>query len=168
MLELSTTTTRLTRRLTDVSRLLAALILVLLALSPAHADAAERYRTVDVDDPYLEMHTGPGRGYPKFYVVERGESIDIIKRRTDWFLVRSPNGKEGWVDRRQMERTLQPDGDPLDFSASDQVDFTYWRATSAVPTLSRSTALTHSTRTWASSFGARRSWAISRTAGWAA
>ncbi len=124
MLELSTTTTRLTRRLTDVSRLLAALILVLLALSPAHADAAERYRTVDVDDPYLEMHTGPGRGYPKFYVVERGESIDIIKRRTDWFLVRSPNGKEGWVDRRQMERTLQPDGDPLDFSASDQVDFT--------------------------------------------
>ena len=63
-----------------------------------------------VADPYLEMRTGPGRGYPIFHVVDRGEDVAVIMRRTDWFLVRASNGKEGWVRRAQMERTLQPDG----------------------------------------------------------
>ena len=94
------------------------------ALAVPSVPAAERYRTVSVADPFLEMHTGPGRGFPKFYVVDRGDTIEIIKRRTDWFLVRTENGKEGWVDRDQMERTLQPAGDPLDFAAADQSDFT--------------------------------------------
>ncbi len=70
------------------------------------------------------MHTGPGRGFPKFHVVDRGETVEIMKRRTDWFLVRTERGKEGWVDRDQMERTLQPQGSPLDFSSADQDDFT--------------------------------------------
>ncbi|MEM7503573.1 MAG: SH3 domain-containing protein [Pseudomonadota bacterium] len=86
--------------------------------------AAERYKSVSVTDPYLEMRTGPGRGYPKFHVVDRGESVDIVKRRTDWFLVRTAKGKEGWVDRSQMERTLQQDGEFIDFEAADQEDFT--------------------------------------------
>ena len=77
-----------------------------------------------VADPYLEMRTGPGRGYPVFHVVDRGEDVDIIKRRTDWFLVRALNGKEGWVNRAQMERTLQPDGDQVSFQPATIQDFT--------------------------------------------
>lgn len=77
-----------------------------------------------VADPYLEMRTGPGRGYPIFHVVDRGEDVDIIKRRTDWFLVRASNGKEGWVNRAQMERTLQPDGDQVSFQPATIQDFT--------------------------------------------
>jgi hypothetical protein len=79
---------------------------------------------VTVADPYLEMRTGPGRGYPIFHVVDRGEDVDIIKRRTDWFLVRASNGKEGWVNRAQMERTLQPDGDQVSFQPATIQDFT--------------------------------------------
>ena len=45
------------------------------------------------------MRTGPGRGYPIFHVIDRGESVDIIMQRTDWYQVRAENGKEGWVDR---------------------------------------------------------------------
>jgi len=77
-----------------------------------------------VADPYLEMRTGPGRGYPIFHVIDRGEDVDIIKRRTDWFLVRASNGKEGWVNRAQMERTLQPDGDQVSFQPATIQDFT--------------------------------------------
>jgi len=91
---------------------------------PEIVQAAEEYRTVSVADPYLEMRTGPGRGYPKFYVVDRGERVEIIKRRTDWFLVRSSNGKEGWVDRGQMEKTLQATGSTLSFAVATQEDFT--------------------------------------------
>lgn len=64
-----------------------------------------------VADPYLELHTGPGRGYPVFHVVERGASVEILKRRTDWFKVRTEDRREGWVARRQMLKTLQPTGE---------------------------------------------------------
>jgi len=79
---------------------------------------------VAVADPYLEMHTGPGRGYPIFHVVDRGESIEIIKQRTDWFLVRDADGDEGWVDQDQMELTMNPDGSEVDFARAGLEDFT--------------------------------------------
>ena len=77
-----------------------------------------------VADPYLEMHTGPGRGYPVFHVVDRGETVQIVKQRTDWFLVRDADGDEGWVDQDQMELTLNPDGSEVDFERAGLEDFT--------------------------------------------
>ncbi|MCJ7590320.1 MAG: SH3 domain-containing protein [Woeseiaceae bacterium] len=86
--------------------------------------AADEYRSVTVADPYLEMRTGPGRGYPIYNVVDRGESVDVIKQRTEWYLVRADNGKEGWVERAQMELTLQPDGNAVSFALAGLDDFT--------------------------------------------
>jgi len=99
-------------------------VLILQTCLPVIAQAAEVYKTVSVADPYLEMHTGPGGGYPIFNVVDRGETIEVLMRRTDWFQVRTDKGKEGWVDRAQMERTLQDGGTTTEFAASDQEDFT--------------------------------------------
>ena len=124
MSERSITTTLSTPRSISFGRIVALWLALCPALFAPSAFAAERYKTVSVADPYLEMRTGPGIGYPKFYVVDRGETVDILKRRTDWFLVRAPNGKEGWVDREQMENTLQPDGQDIDFEAANQSDFT--------------------------------------------
>ena len=84
----------------------------------------EVYFQVQVVEPYIELHTGPGRGYPVFHVVDRGELIEVIKRRTDWFLVRSKRGKEGWVKRSAMALTLSPDGDPTGFAEAEFGDFT--------------------------------------------
>ena len=89
----------------------------------APARAADDIATVTVADPYLEMHTGPGRGYPVFHVVSRGDTVAIVKRRTDWFLVRYGD-REGWVSRGQMERTLQPTGATIEFAEAGQQDFT--------------------------------------------
>jgi len=91
---------------------------------PDSVQAADKFKTVSVADPYLEMHTGPGRGYPKFYIVERGDKVEILKRRTDWFLVRATDGKEGWVNLQQMELTLQSSGSRLAFARPRQEDFT--------------------------------------------
>ena len=124
MSERSITTILSTPRSISFGRIAVLWLILAAALFVSTAFAAERYKTVSVADPYLEMRTGPGIGYPKFYVVDRGEAVDILKRRTDWFLVRTPNGKEGWVDRDQMEKTLQPDGQDIDFEAANQDDFT--------------------------------------------
>jgi len=85
------------------ARLLAwvAALSLLAALPPA--TAAER---VQVTDPYVELRTGPGRGYPIFYVAERNEWIEIELRHTDWFRVRTAAGKVGWVFREQLATTL--------------------------------------------------------------
>ncbi|MCE4552920.1 SH3 domain-containing protein [Roseateles cellulosilyticus] len=76
-----------------------------LAAVPACA-ADDPTEQVQVADPYLELHTAPGRGYPVFHVAGRGESVEILSRHTDWFKVRLANGKEGWVERAQLETTL--------------------------------------------------------------
>ena len=74
------------------------------------ARADQAYQRVQVIDPYIELHTGPGRGFPVFYVGERGAWIEILLRKTDWFKIRLEQGKEGWVYRAQLENTLTESG----------------------------------------------------------
>ena len=87
-------------------------VLVAFAL-PAFAD--ESRERVLVADPYLELHTGPGRAYPIFDIAERGERVEILVRHTDWFKVRTAREKEGWVSRAQMEATLTEAGEKKTF-----------------------------------------------------
>ncbi|RMF98097.1 MAG: hypothetical protein D6727_03950 [Gammaproteobacteria bacterium] len=92
-------------------------------LAAPSVQAKKRHYEVVVVDPYIELHTGPGRGYPVFHVVERGEQIEVLKRRTDWFKVRNDRGISGWVSARQMARTLEPDGQPAKIDAPGRADF---------------------------------------------
>ena len=48
---------------------------------------ATDYPSVEVVDAYLDLRTGPGRGYPKVQIVERVYYIESIARKTDWFRV---------------------------------------------------------------------------------
>jgi len=102
------------------------LILILTLLTgtlPALAHAADDFFRAQVAEPYLELHTGAGRGYPVFHVVDRGETVEVIKRRTDWFLVRTQKDKEGWVSRADMAQTLTLAGEPTQFAEPDIGDF---------------------------------------------
>ena len=124
MSEPSTTTIHSTSP-NNLSAWLIALAFALLAFNPGFAEAAEEdLRSVAVADPYLEMHTGPGRGYPIFHVVDRGESVQIVRQRTSWYMVRTDRGIEGWVDQAQMELTLKPDGSQVEFEVADLEDLT--------------------------------------------
>lgn len=88
------------------------------AAAQGAAPAAPRYgpdyvERLQVADPFIEMRTGPGRGYPVFHVVERHGWIRIELRRTDWYQVRSESsqgGVVGWVHRSQLESTLTEAG----------------------------------------------------------
>lgn len=123
MSERNTTTIPSTSGSTDLRWLAVLLLALVQAVATGSASAADDAYTVTVADPYLEMRTGPGRGYPRFHAVERGETVEVVKRRTDWFLVRDARGMEGWVNQDQLELTLPPGGESVEFAAADQQDF---------------------------------------------
>ena len=103
-----------------MARLIACALLVFLAgISAARAEGLE----VTVIDPFLELRTGPGRGFPIVHVVERGAAVRVLKRRTDWFQVIDGDGREGWVHRDQMAETLVPAGERMQIDDPAREDF---------------------------------------------
>lgn len=93
-------------------------------LKSPHALADEAFTMSVVTEPYIEMRTQPGRGYPVFHIAERGEEIRLIMRRTDWIKVRTSRDVEGWVHVDEAGRTVDPYGETLGFSSPDLESFT--------------------------------------------
>ena len=96
------------------------------------ARAAPELLQLFVTQPYLELHTGPGRGYPVTQVVTRGESVDVLFRRTDWFKVRTERGVEGWASARELTLTTMADGGSFRFDLGDRAGFASHRWESGV------------------------------------
>lgn len=93
-------------------RRLLALVLLLQALCVNFVHAAENLLELVVTQPFLEMHSGPGRGYPVVYVVGRDETVTVLYSRTDWYKVRAPRGQEGWARRSDLSQTVLASGEP--------------------------------------------------------
>ena len=107
-----------------MQRLLSArrLLLLLLLAAPGLCGARE-YLQVFVTSPYLELHTGPGRGYPVFNVVERDGSVDVLAHYTEWFKVLTERDVVGWVSERDMLHTALADGSAFTFERGDRAGF---------------------------------------------
>jgi hypothetical protein len=120
-LALSITTIRSTLRLRTELAIVFAFALV--SLAPAPARAARELLQLFVAQPYLELHTGPGRGYPVAQVVGRGESVDVLYRHTDWLKVRTERGIEGWASARDLSQTLLADGSHFSINLGDRAGF---------------------------------------------
>src|ERR1700680_3795107 len=93
-------------------RRLLALLLSLQAFSVSLVHAKEQLLEVVVAEPYLEMHSGPGRGYPVVYVVGRDEVVTVLYSRTEWFKVRAPRGQKGGARRSELALTKLVSGEP--------------------------------------------------------
>lgn len=106
-----------------MSKLISMVLLIVLSFAPV-AYGKKQYYQVVIADPYIELHTGPAGAYPIFHVADRGEMVDVMKRRTDWFKVRTDRGVEGWVSATQMSRTLEPDGRPVEIKDPVLADYT--------------------------------------------
>jgi uncharacterized protein YgiM (DUF1202 family) len=97
-------------------------MLLVSGAAPGVGDAHE-HTQLFVTEPYLELHTGPGRGYPVFHVVARQESVEVILRRTEWFRVRTERGVTGWAAERDMLKTVHADGTPFTFTLGDRAGY---------------------------------------------
>lgn len=78
---------------------------------------------VIVVSAFIEMRTQPGRGYPVFYIAERGETVALLKRRTDWVKLRNTRGIEGWVHIDDINATTDIEGNRLNLPTGDLEHF---------------------------------------------
>jgi len=91
-------------------------LLAILAAAPATAWFEHYQPEVTITAPFLDLRTGPGRGYPVFHIVEAGETITLLKRRTGWVRVRAARGKEGWLRESELSGTIDVSGTPPEVS----------------------------------------------------
>ena len=63
-----------------------------------------------VKAPFLDIRTGPGRGYPITHSVLRGERIELLYQRTGYYKVRTPENIEGWTEAAPLidSKSVQP------------------------------------------------------------
>jgi hypothetical protein len=102
------------------------LLLCLCLCCPAVLAAGE-YLEGTVVEAFVDMRTAPGRGYPVFYIAERGEEVTLLKRKTDWIKLRNERGVEGWAHIDDVGRTVDAAGEPLAFRAPDHDSFSQRR-----------------------------------------
>jgi hypothetical protein len=111
-----------------ISRLLAVALLLCSSVAAlpgiAQEDTpAEAVPEAVIVESFVDLHTQPGRGYPVFYVAERGETVQLLKRRTDWIKVRNSRDIEGWVHVDDMGRAVDTSGALLAFKSPDRETF---------------------------------------------
>lgn len=81
------------------------------------------YVVLNVEGTYVDLYTGPGLGFPNHYSAKQGETLEILRRRTSWYRVKTDSGVEGWVEESQLASLKLVRGDDKDFQEAVLDDF---------------------------------------------
>ncbi|MGJ8693663.1 MAG: outer membrane beta-barrel protein [Thalassotalea sp.] len=50
-----------------------------------------------IEVPFVELHSGPGIGYPVINVIEKDDLVNVLVKRTSWIKVADKRGNQGWL-----------------------------------------------------------------------
>lgn len=103
-----------------ISLTIISLFVLLLA---SFAGQARTLPRVKVTEPFIQIYTGPGIGYPVLLDLERGSWLGIRRQRADWYEVITEQGQAGWVRHDELAKTVTADNEPVKLYATDQADF---------------------------------------------
>jgi hypothetical protein len=78
-----------------------------LPVAPSELGSVE---LIEVLEPYAELHMGPHRYFPVFFVAKRGDRITVIGSQGNFLRVRMATGEIGWVPRSELESSLSAAG----------------------------------------------------------
>ncbi|MDN3652675.1 SH3 domain-containing protein [Thalassotalea ponticola] len=91
---------------------------VVLACLCAVSVTALASQEVQVDAPFIDMHSGPSGDFPVFYIAEQGEWIKVIDRKHGYFKVVTEDGTEGWMAEMHLNQTRNKQGQPIKVAPS--------------------------------------------------
>jgi hypothetical protein len=83
----------------------------------------ERFQQVIVNEPFIELHSGPGRGFPVFYIVEKNDNVFLLKKKTEWYKIQTADGKQGWAHESEIVKTLNLSGENYQINKANQQGF---------------------------------------------
>lgn len=89
---------------------------------PAYDSSVNKVKLI-VIDAYLEMHSGPGRGYPIIHTMEQDEPITVLRRRGSWYQVSNRHNRKGWIQQEELARTIAPSGLPAALPDTQHGDY---------------------------------------------
>jgi hypothetical protein len=80
-----------------------------------------------IEVAYVELHSGPGIGYPVLHVIEKNEFITVQVKRTSWLKVTDKRGNTGWLHQDELLGLTNQQGEKVttaeitwnDFQARD-------------------------------------------------
>ena len=72
---------------------------------------------------FVELHSGPGVGYPVLHVVEKGEYLTVKVKRTSWLKVTDKRGNTGWLHQDELLGLTTPQGEKLTSAEISWDDF---------------------------------------------
>lgn len=75
-----------------------------------------------IEASYIELHSGPGIGYPILNVIEKGELIEILVKRTSWIKVKDQRNNIGWLNENDLVG-LTNQGNAIEQSTFTLTDF---------------------------------------------
>lgn len=80
---------------------------------PSQANAAN---VLQIEVPFVELHSGPSAGYPVVHIIEKKEKVTVLIKRTSWLKVKNKRGNEGWLHEDDLFSVSQ-NGEALDQTA---------------------------------------------------
>lgn len=66
-----------------------------------------------VNTNFIDVRTGPGKGYPITYILEIGDTVSLLKQRARWVKVRDKQQRTGWLAASELVNLLNAQGMPL-------------------------------------------------------
>ena len=83
--------------------------------SPEGTDQSNADVDVDVDvesfsysvsAAYLELRSGPARGYPIIYTLKYRQQLNILSRKTQWIKIKTEEGDSGWIRQKDLSKLV--------------------------------------------------------------
>ncbi|MCW8832327.1 MAG: outer membrane beta-barrel protein [Colwellia sp.] len=102
--------------------LLLALFLFSHILIGSNVWADDKPISLKIEATYIELHSGPGIGYPILNVIEKGESVEVLVKRTSWLKVKDQRNNIGWLNQEHL-LSLSQQGEKLVQSTYTLTDF---------------------------------------------
>ena len=57
-----------------------------------------------IEASFIELHSGPGIGYPVINVIEKGELVELLVKRTSWLKVKDQRNNIGWLSQNDLTK----------------------------------------------------------------
>lgn len=97
----------LTRNIIKKVFLMINVCFTLISIQVFSQDFDDEALLITVEVPFVELHSGPGIGYPVINIVEQGNKIKVLFKRTSWLKVEDKQGNSAWLQQSALNQVSQ-------------------------------------------------------------